>query len=82
MWCDYVACPNLVFQDNGMVVGSFLGSYNDLWDKPTTIGGGASKHYETLSFFPDKSLTLTAASTILSIIRLGARSARRPSFLF
>ena len=37
VWCDNVACSNLVFQDNGMVVGSFSGSYNDMRDKP--VGG-------------------------------------------
>ena len=42
-----------------MVVGSFSGNYNDLRDKPN---GGAPEYYETLSFFPDKSLTLTAQS--------------------
>ena len=34
VWCDNLACSNVVFQDNGMVVGSLSGSYNDPRDKP------------------------------------------------
>jgi hypothetical protein len=40
----------------------FNGSYNQLRNKPTF---GAPENYETLSFFPDKSLTLTAKSNNL-----------------
>jgi hypothetical protein len=58
--CDYLVYSNLVFHNNGMVVGHFPRSYNDLRDKPTTIGGCAPEYYETLSFFPDKHFSLTA----------------------
>ena len=37
VWCYNLACSNQVFQDNGIVVGSFSDSYNDLRDKP--LGG-------------------------------------------
>ena len=62
VWCDNLACSNLFFHDNGVFVGSFSGSYNDLRDKPAGGVGSTPEYYEKLSFFPDKSLTLTAQS--------------------
>ena len=47
------------FNSGGNFIGTCSGSYNELRDKPTF---GAPDFYETLHFFPDKSLTLTAES--------------------
>ncbi len=59
VWSDVVACSNIGFHQGGELIGSFSGSYNELRDKPTT--NGTPEFYETLAFFPDKSLTMTAA---------------------
>ena len=59
VWSDVVACSNLGFHQEGNFIGAFSGSYNELRDKPTL---GAPEYNETLSFFPDKSLALTAQS--------------------
>ena len=56
VWSEYMCCSNLIIQI-GEDQLQFNGSYNKLRDKPTV---GAPGYYETLSFFPDKSLTLTA----------------------
>ena len=61
VWCDKIACNNLVFHDNGEEVGAFSGNYNELRDNLTiNEGGGAPEYYETHYFFPDKTLNLTA----------------------
>ena len=57
VWSDVAAFSNLGFYQEGNFIEAFSGSYNELRDKPTF---GAPEYYETLSFFPDKSLTLIA----------------------
>jgi hypothetical protein len=58
---DFVACSYIGFRQEGELIGSFSGSYIELWDK-LTGGVGAPEYYEAITFFPDKSLTLTAQS--------------------
>ncbi len=57
VWSDQVACSNIGFHSGGNFVGVFDGSYASLWDTPEL--------FEALTFFPDKSLTLTAQSNNL-----------------
>ncbi len=60
VWSENVACLNIDFHENGNFIGSFDESYDSLWGKPDSVS--QPDYYEVLSFFPDKSLTLTAGS--------------------
>ena len=60
VWSEKVACSNIGFHSGGNFIGSFSGSYNELRDKPDL---SQPDFFETMSFFPDKSLTLTAQRT-------------------
>jgi hypothetical protein len=63
-----VACSNVDFHSDGNFIGAFDGSYDSLRDKPEL---SQPDHFETLTFFPDKSLTLTAQSNnIISGLKL------------
>ena len=59
VWFDMVACSNIVFHSGGNYIGAFDGSYDSLRGKQDSVS--QPDYYEVLSFFPDKSLTLTAA---------------------
>jgi hypothetical protein len=59
VWSDLVACSNLGFHSNENFIGAFSGGYNELKDKPSFT---QVAYYESVSFFPDKSLTLIAQS--------------------
>jgi hypothetical protein len=61
-WFDHVATSNIAFHSGGNFIGAFSGSYNELRDKPEF---SQPDYFETISFFPDKSLTLTAQSNNL-----------------
>ena len=68
VWSDIMACSNIDFHSGGNFIGVFSGSYNELRDKPKI---SQPNYYEVLSFFPDKSLTLTAArSNLISGLNL------------
>jgi hypothetical protein len=62
-WSDQVACSNIGFHSGGNFVGVFDGSYASLRDTPNSVS--QPDYYETMSFFPDKSLTQTAQSNNL-----------------
>jgi hypothetical protein len=65
-----VACSNINFHENGNFVGVFDGSYDSLRGKPEN---SQPNHFETFTFFPDKSLTLTAQSNnVISGLNLEA----------
>jgi hypothetical protein len=55
-------CSNTGVHFGGNFIGAFYVSYNELRDNPEF---SQSDYYETLSFFPDKSLSLTAQSNNL-----------------
>jgi hypothetical protein len=57
-WSDQVACSNIGFPSGGNFVGVFDRSYASLRYKPDSVA--QPDYYETMSFFPDKSLTPTA----------------------
>jgi hypothetical protein len=57
-----LATSSIGLHSGGTFTGTFSGSYNELRDKPTF---SQPDYYETLSFFPDMSLALTAQSNNL-----------------
>ena len=59
VWSENVAYLNIDFHFGGDFIGVFDGSYDSLRGKPEL---SQSDHFETLTFFPDKGLTLTAQS--------------------
>jgi hypothetical protein len=70
VWSENVACSNLSFHSDGNFVSTFDGSYASLRDKPEL---SQPDYYETLTFLPDKSLTLTAQHTgVISGLNLEA----------
>jgi hypothetical protein len=70
VWSDLVACSNVAFHSGENFIGVFDGSYDSLRGKPKL---SPPDHFETLTFFPDKSLTLTAQSNnIISGLNLEA----------
>jgi hypothetical protein len=74
VWSDQVACSNIGFHSGGNFVGTFDGSYASLRDTPELS--------ETLTFFPDKSLTLTAQSNnLISGLTLETSGPRLSYFL-
>jgi hypothetical protein len=76
---EYVTCSNIAFQngDTGTYMGALTWSYNDLWDK---LAVGAPDNYESLPFFPDKSLSLRTQKEL--DVRLEYRSNWYQIFLF
>ncbi len=58
---DLIACSNIGFQKDGVFVGAFSGNYLELRDIPES-SSSQPVFYESLSFFPDKFLTLVAQS--------------------
>jgi hypothetical protein len=64
VWSDRVACSNVAFHSGRNFIKEFFGSYLQLRDKPTF--SEPDYYYEALSFFPDKSLILTAQSNNLT----------------
>jgi hypothetical protein len=71
VWSENVACSNIDFHENGNFIGVFDGSYNSLRGKPDSVS--QPEYYETLTFLPDKSLTLTAQRTgVISGLNLEA----------
>jgi hypothetical protein len=74
VWSDLVTCSNIAFHSGGNFIGAFNGSYDSLRDKPEL---SQPDHFETLSFFPDKSLTLIAQSNnIISGLNLETRGSQ------
>jgi hypothetical protein len=63
VWTENVACNAIGFHSEGELNGTyFTGSCNELRDKPD-FSSSQPEFYESLTFFPDKSLTLTAEKT-------------------
>ena len=74
-----MACSNIGFHSGGNFVGTFDGSYASLRDKPEH---SQPDHFETLTFFLDKSLTLTAQSNnIISGLKLETSGPQLSYFL-
>jgi hypothetical protein len=71
-----VATSNIGFNSGGNFIGAFDGSYDSLRGKPG-VSSTQPEFFETLTFFPDKSLTLTVEkNNLISGLNLNSSSGR------